>query len=133
MPGVILNCLCGDRIKERARSGDPEAIKILIAWVGQDVPPALRLRLRDEKIRTIANAFRRDVPGISVRRMADVILAAAQRRRGAGLPSTVPPFDLLSPAELRSLKAEIDELLTWLRPDEMPKSRQLRSIIALGN
>jgi len=126
----ISMCRYGDRLDQSALRLDREAIRMLIKLRPRNVPAAVKKIYRDNALREIASWLRALVPGISDRRIANMV-GEALSRQGKSRPRalTGAMFEIFSEVELEQLKSKISEMLSWLEPAEWPQRRQIATII----
>lgn len=103
----IGGCAFRDRLAAQARAGDQNALEALIASLPPTLPPAVRRRIRDGRIRALGLWLCSELPGCSSHRIA-ALLVAAGRRYGSSAQ-----LDVLASDERARLVREVRDITQW--------------------
>ena len=125
--GCVFACALRDELVAQARGGDPAALEWLVRALPQDLPSAVRLGCRNDRIRHLGFWLSSEMPGSSAHCIAALLAAAGRRiEAGRGL-GDAPPFDVLADDERARLAAEIG-ILKW--SPSWPGWRQLLRVLS---
>jgi len=128
IPGQILNCVFGDRLRRQAAAGDVDALRTLASAAPINMPKRAALAYRDAMIRRFAGDLFAALPGTSRHLVAGILAQAGHDLARKRRLTSRPPFDRLMDDERQRLQARVLDLLEvapW------PRLRQLEKILSL--